>query len=155
MPLNTANSPWFRKTITVFAIGGGFAGIVSTLKIAFGSTTWPISGWLIFASAVILYAYGIFVGLKVNDGKIADKHVVIYFCLQLPLISSPLLLYRFTSGFQAAVGIVGKRFMWTVGVGSEWKFALLEPYPLGIAINLFPLAILFLLSVERSYGRRA
>ena len=103
---------------------------------------------------MILYAYGIFVGLKVNDGKIADKHVVIYFCLQLPLISSPLLLYRFTSGFHAAVGVVGKRFMWTVGVGSEWKFALLEPYPLGIAINLFPLAILFVLYVERSYRRR-
>jgi hypothetical protein len=71
--------------------------------------------------------------------------LLFYFALQVPFISSPLFVYRFCSGLQATVAVVGIGLGWDCRFGSEFQLVILSPAPLGGGINLVALIVVFIL----------
>jgi hypothetical protein len=76
---------------------------------------------------------------------------VVAFALQVPWISSPLVTYRFTAGFQLSAGIIGGGLTASFRLGSDFHFFLLQPHPVGLGINVAALAVLvfLLLAIRR------
>ena len=92
---------------------------------------------------IALYGYGIFVGLKLSEGPTPLRHLRAYFILKIPLISSPLVTYRFCSGLQATVAIIPPTFGFDFRLGSEWHSAISSSDRWGIGVNLVALASSF------------
>jgi hypothetical protein len=69
----------------------------------------------------------------------------VYFALQIPFISSPLIAYRFSTGFQTTIAIVQSRFAVDWRLGSEGQFALFSSAPWGVGLNIVALVIVLLL----------
>ena len=134
---------WFRRLLLILTIGGGAVGIVLTMSL-FGQMT-KVFGFIILLAFIALYGYGVFVGLKLSEGPVSLKHLRVYFGLQIPFFSSPIIGYRFCSGFQFTAAVMQPGFRWDLRLGSEWQFILGSPAPWGIGINFFALAILLLL----------
>ncbi|MCX6952924.1 MAG: hypothetical protein NTV51_12280 [Verrucomicrobia bacterium] len=67
------------------------------------------------------------------------------YCLQVPWISSPLIGYRFTSGFNVPGAIVGGKLNGGFRIGSDWQFNFLQAIPWGVGLNLFALVMAWIL----------
>jgi hypothetical protein len=134
---------WFRRLLLILTIGGGFVGIVST--ITFFPEANKVIAYIMLGAFIVLYGYGIFVGLKLSESPAPLGHLRVYFALQIPLISSPVVAYRFCSGLQATIAIIPPTLGWDSRLGSEWHFAISSSDRWGIGVNLVALAIMFLL----------
>jgi hypothetical protein len=133
----------FRRLLLIFTIGGGFMGVAVTTQ--FFSQANKLIAYIVLLFFVGLYAYGIFVGLKLSEGSIPIRHLRFYFGLQIPFISSPVIAYRFCSGLEVTVAILQLRLGCEYRLGSGGQFAILSSAPWGIGVNLVALAIVFLL----------
>lgn len=98
-----------RKYIIYFLIilqvGGGFMGIWSVLT----TTQWyrhlPIHLWIFVFLPVSMFFLGIIAGLAfLEKPKLGIALSSIYQMLQIPIVSSPLLSYRFLSGLILGIG---------------------------------------------------
>jgi hypothetical protein len=134
---------WFRRLLLILTIGGGFVGLV--LTISFFPQANKVIAYIMLLAFVGLYGYGIFVGLKLSEGSATLGHLRLYFGIQIPFISSPVIAYQFCSGLQVTVAIGQPGFSWGCRLGSEWKLAILSSAPWGIGINFVALAIVLLL----------
>ena len=95
---------WFRRLLLILTIGGGFAGVLLTIhSLPQGN---KVIGYISLLAFIGLYSYGIFVGFKLSEGPVPLEHLRVYFGLQIPFISSPLIAYRFCSGLSATVAII-------------------------------------------------
>src|SRR5437870_5311097 len=135
---------WFRRLLLILTIGGGFVGVAVTIQFFLHANT--VIAYIVAVAFLGLYGYGIFVGFKLSEGSAPLRHLRLYFALQVPLISSPLITYRFCSGLQATVAIIQQSFRWDWRLGSEWQFVIHSSAPWGVGINLVALAIVFLLN---------
>jgi hypothetical protein len=134
---------WFRRLLLILTIGGGFVGLVLTTQ--FFSQANKVIAYIMLLAFVALYGYGILVGLKLSEGPTPLRHLRAYFILQIPLISSPLVAYRFCSGLQATVAMIPPSVGFDFRFGSEWHFAISSSDPWGVGVNLVALAIVVLL----------
>jgi hypothetical protein len=134
---------WFRRLLLILTIGGGFLGLALTIELFHQANKAVL--YIMLLGFVCLYGYGIFAGLKLSDGAAPLGHLRLYFALQIPFISSPVIAYHFCSGLQATIAIVQPGLTWGFRLGSEWQFALLSSAPWGIGINFIALAIVCLL----------
>jgi hypothetical protein len=134
---------WFRRLLLVLTIGGGFVGLILTMP--FFSSADKVVAYLMLLAFIGLYGYGIFAGFKLSEDSASLKHLRLYFSLQIPFISSPLIAYRFCSGFQATVAIIEPGLKWDFRLGSEWQFAILTSHPWGCGVNFVALIVVFLL----------
>jgi hypothetical protein len=134
---------WFRRLLLILTIGGGFVGIALTIQ--FFTQADKVIAYVMLVAFISLYAYGIFTGIKLSEGLPPLKHLRLYFGLQIPFISSPVIGYRFGSGLQMTVAIIQSEMRWDCRLGAEGQFALLPSAPWGIGINFVALAIVFLL----------
>jgi hypothetical protein len=141
---------WFRRLLVVLTIGGGFVGVALTSQ--FFHQTNKVIAYIMLLAFVTLYGYGIFIGLKVSEGRASLRHLRFYFGLQIPFISSPLIVYQFCSGLHGTVAIIQSRLTWGCRLGSESQFAILSSAPWGIGINFVALAIVFLLYSRLAVG---
>jgi hypothetical protein len=129
----------------VLTIGGAFLGWIATLDSFFTIRDTPLIGYGIMIIFVALYGYGIFAGIRFTETTKPDIHLFLYYLLQIPFISSPFVVFRFGSGLQTTVAIIGFRLAWILHLGSDWQFALLSPNQWGLGLNLFPLCIILVL----------
>lgn len=128
-----------------YASRGGFAGIANI----FGSllnreNTEPIVV-LISIAFMALYAFVTIAGVLFALDERRTKPLRLALCLQIPLISSPLIAYRFSAGFSLIVALIGTELGVNFWLGSIWQFNLFGELPWGIGINLFALLMLFLI----------
>lgn len=134
---------WLRRLLLILTIGGGFVGIALTIQ--FFTQADKVIAYVMLVAFSGLYGYGIFVGIKLSEGPPLLKHLRLYFGLQIPFISSPVIAYRFCSGLQATVAMVQSSLKWDFRLGVEGQFAILSSAPWGIGVNFVALAIVFLL----------
>ncbi len=135
---------WFRRLLLILTIGGGFVGVARTIQ--FFSHVDKVIAYVVLLAFVCLYGYGIFLGVKLSEGPAPPRHLRVYFGLQIPFISSPIVAYRFATGFQTTIAITQSGLGWDVRfLGSEGQFAILSQEPWGVGINVIALAIVFLL----------
>ena len=141
-----------RKLHLVLTIGGGFLGAAMTLQTFFASKGLSPVVYAILMAFIALYAYCIFVGLRLVDRPQETKHLLVFYSLQVPWLSSPLIAYRFVSGFNFHVGFLDFNPTFLLRIGSDWKFSFFQSAPWGLAINLF--AVLMVIVVLSSRLRR-
>jgi hypothetical protein len=156
---------WFRWTLIVLTVGGGFAGVITIAEDFYDmkspSALKLIPMW-VFG---VMYAFTIYSGLLIADDPKRTGPLMIVLLFQLFCFWSPLLSYRFTPGLDFLVTFGNTELLRrNDGRPPDRGFSLgLEPhvgsfYGLwqdrngrwGFAINLVALAGLALV---RKYGR--
>lgn len=137
-----------RKIYLILTIGGGFTGFALTFQAFFTAEQVNLVYYVIVATFVALYGYGMFAGLRLADRPEDKKHLVIFYWLQVPWISSPVISYRFTSGFNLSGAILDFKLTGFFRLGSDWQFSLLQAAPWGIGVNFFALVIAILLTKQ-------
>lgn len=133
---------WQRRTLGILDIGGGSLGIaISVMQVA--QTGWSFSQ-LILALAIAMYAWGVACGVALFEDSPRAEHANFWFWLvQVPILTSPLASYLFTSGAFALVKIN----FWPPGyaanamIGSQFNFSFNSSAPWGIGVNLLALGI--------------
>lgn len=145
---------WLRRTIAVLSLGGGAIGLVA----AFSGLlqTLNVLTWLILAVFAIFYAFGIFAGVLLLERREGAFFAAkIYWGLQIPALSAAGLSYMLSSGFHLTVWYdwsrvkLGANFLF----GSYCRLAFgQDPQSTGIGINLFAVAVFFVLVF---YARRS
>lgn len=153
--------PWLRLTIITITVGGGFAGLLSTIS-ALSSWTGTLD-FLLKILGFALFAYVFVCGLMfANDANRTDP-LFLAFAIQIPWVSTPLIVYQFAPGIHTALGLTSSNeagklsfgLGWNFLLGSEWRLGLMHDRPWNLSVNLVALAICWLLSKQRegSKGR--
>lgn len=133
---------WQRLALVTVTVGGGFGGMVVTTQ-AFVSDR---SQWLGCCVGFALYTFITVSGLILAYDPRRIGALFVALTLQVPWLSSPLVVYQCVSGFAFSVAIIGGSFKWTVDwVGSQFDFDLLGQAPWGAGVNLFAIVMLALL----------
>ena len=136
---------WFRRSLLILTIAGGFVGVGSTTQALFFQGD-KVAVYVVLLAFVGLYGYGIFLGVKLSEGPAPLRHLRVYFGLQIPFISSPIIAYRFSTGLQTTIAVTQSGLRWDGRFfGSEGQFAIISPEPWAFGINVVALAIVFLL----------
>ena len=143
---------WFRRFLIVLTVGGGFMGL--PLIAGSWSRAWSTGWFSVFTVFIFLalYGYGVYLGLRLADGREPIRQLVFYFAMQMPIIQSSFIVYRFSTGLQAAVGFVGFRPTWDFNFGDLAQLLVRSGAPLGIGVNLVAAIIVFVLCSPALYA---
>jgi len=136
--------PGLRLTIVTLTVGGGFTGIAVTLQGFLRGSHSVDDSSLLFLAFACLYAYVVVSGLLLVSDAGRMVPAIIALALQVPWVSSPLFAFRFSAGFHATVGILGRSPQFGFNLGSDWICSLAQNAPSGGGVNLFALAMLVL-----------
>jgi hypothetical protein len=152
---------WLRWTLVLTSVGGGFIGVVLDLVVM---KSW-FKGqrqveWPYVVLFLVLNIYVTASGLLFVQNPNRTRPLLAALAIQVPRISSPLLVYAFSTALQLSIGLApattetggpGVRFMYDDYIGTTWTFDLFHEHPLMFGINLWALAMLVLLwrSVRR------
>jgi hypothetical protein len=139
---------WSRWVLLVLTIGGGFMGLALTVQALFRQVTGDFFFYLIGTVAIAFYIFVIVSGLLFaeNPKRLAPLRVA--FLLQIPWVSSPVLVYGLSAGFRvtAGFGLSDARFSAGFRFGSDFDLFILGRHPWFVGINIFAVLILVLLS---------
>jgi hypothetical protein len=130
---------WMRRLHLVLTVGGGFAGIIITLQAFFASKEANPMFYALLFAFVCLYGFGVFAGLRFAETPQEKKWLAIFYWLQVPWISSPLVAYRFASGFHISGAVIGSQLSGFFRIGSDWQFSFFQSAPWGVGLNVFAL----------------
>ena len=140
---------WFRRFLIVLTIGGGFIGLVLGVPaLLYAGRTDP---QCLIEAAVFgpLYAYAIFLGLQLGDGRKPLWGLMLYFGLQIPWIDCSSFSYRFYSGAVWAMVYSENGQNWVAAIGWLQQLRLLPNTPISIGLNAIAFLILFALLVAK------
>jgi len=144
---------WLRRFFVAITVGGGFLGICSTLStLVKGKQANPWT-YVILVVVILLYAYAMFVGIRLSERRRPDLHFLICYFLQVPIFSSAAFGFYLFVGLSFAVGYA-RKFFWLPGLGSEWQLSFNQMRPLLGGINLFAIAALAYGFCYRRRGKR-
>ena len=142
---------WLRRLVGVLTLGGGFLGIVIGLTTLIGDANFASKtiGFLFSA----LYAWGVWCGIGVLENS-ADSltPVRVYWLLQIPYFTSPVLGFHFFGGawILTAIQTADPKFLWALQFGNHFAGTVMQPAPFGIGVNLFAIAVFGLLTLAAS-----
>jgi hypothetical protein len=145
---------WLRLTLVVMTVGGGFTGAAMTLQFLFPSHPQPVSTTIIVSVFLLINLFILTAGLIfVQNSRITDP-LVAALALQIPVLSSPLILYEFGVGLYLSVGISGTHLFYLLRFGMQWQFWIMHQSPWGFGVNLVPafLVVAIKLSQPRESG---
>ena len=145
--------PWIRLTLIVMTVGGGFSGFAGTSEALFDSSGTSTINQLLKLVFLGLYSFVVASGLLFVQRPTRTGPLLTALAIQIPSVSSPLVVYRFAAGLAAFLdfGGLGKEnssglhLDWEMRLGSFWSFSLQQDKPLRVGVNLAALAILVLL----------
>ena len=136
--------PWLRLTLITVTVGGGFSGVAIALQSLLAAQNQPPVNYVLMLGFIALYAFVTTSGLVlVQDPKRIDL-LIVALSLQVPWVSSPLIAYKFTAGFQVCVTFIGGHFYGGFRLGSDFQINFFQHLPWGVGINLFAVALLVL-----------
>lgn len=138
-------TPWLRLIVVAVTVGGGFTGVSIALKGLLAAHGQPPAYYVLIVGFLVLYAFVTVSGLVfVHDPK-RIRLLIVAFALQVPWISSPLVAYKFSAGFQVGAAFIGGHFNVGAFWGSDFQINFFQRLPWGVGANVFPLALLILL----------
>lgn len=145
--------PWLKFTLVGVTILGGLHGIVISLQALFTSSSLGFGELVLFGSFLIAYIYATWAGVMFWRQPKQTRLLMIALAMQIPRISIPGLVYKFTVGFYIAVALVAQHLgdkysagaNWNFSLGSSCELRLFQNAPIEVGINIAPLAGLLLL----------
>jgi hypothetical protein len=141
---------WIRLTLITVTVGGGFAGIAVTFQSLFDSSGASALNLTLKVGFVGLYVFVVGAGLLFVHDPTRTSPLLASLAIQIPQISSLVIVYKFTAGLEASFSVAGlengnTNLNWSLLFGSSWSFAILQQNPLRVGVNLAALASLILL----------
>jgi hypothetical protein len=140
-PIRTMNV-WQRRLAGVLALGGGYLGLWVALEQFF--VAGDLLSKILCLPFLALYTWGTWCGLQIIEG--ADDSIRInsfFWALQVPLISSPVISYKFASGALLYVSVqpVDLTCSFDVRFGSQFALSLFQQQPWTVGVNVFALCV--------------
>lgn len=141
---------WLRFVVILMTVGGGFSGFVANLQFLFESSHLEPGTFFLSFVALGLYGFVILSGLIfVQDSKRLSP-LVAAFVLQIPSISAPAIVYRFTAGLDAIVAVAVKgplafNLGFDLRLGARWQLSLSQQGPWSVGVNVVALFLVILL----------
>lgn len=136
--------------LLIASIGGGFTGFCIVLGEIVKATSFSMGHFIIYGSALFLFAFFVYAGLAFAANKANIKPLKIAFLLQIPWVSSPILVYKLASGFSLSGILHFGGFQFVYNLGSDFNFGILNGQPWGIGFNLAAVILFFLASKFQS-----
>jgi len=136
---------WLRLTLITLTVGGGFTGFSVTLQQLFNPQSQQPGYFVLLIVFLALYGFITASGLVFVQNPRRTGPLVVALAMQIPWVSSPLVAYRFTSGFHITIGLIGGSFGGGLHLGSDWQCSVFQQLPWGIGVNLFAVLVVFLL----------
>ena len=142
---------WIKRLLAVLQIGGGFAGlaVIAQLVMKAEMTAISVMGNVIFG---VIFFFGIVAGLVlIEDERVGIVLSQIFQATQIPLLSSPIIVYRLICGFGVAVFCQGAEVGGNYWFGCHYAFFLFGDAPWGIGVNIVALVLfIYLLRIRKS-----
>ena len=145
--------PWLRLVLVVTTVGGGFVATVAIIGVIQSRP----KGLLAWLPIILFLALDVFVmasGLIFVQDPRKTRPLAVALGLQIPRISSYLLVYVFSTGLQLAFDVAAGatdsggpavRFKFAAHLGATMTFDILHQHPVSLGINLWAVAMLILL----------
>jgi hypothetical protein len=142
--------PWVRLIAITMTVGGGFAGAAASIQSVSTTSTFNLLATVVFTG---LYVFACAAGLLYVHNPQCTGPLVAALALQVPSVSSSLIVYKFTCAVSAFVILGSPEQENAFGVygggeaflGSTWRFGLGHDHPLRIGTNVVALVVLLLL----------
>jgi len=143
---------WFRCTLLAVTVLGGLHGIVLSLRALFSPSS---QGTSVFFSAILIaYIYVTAAGVIFWRQPNKTRPLMCALAIQIPWISLPGLVYKFSAGLYIFVAIIAEHHgdKYSAGLngkfnlGASCEFRLLQNAPMELGVTVAALAALFLLS---------
>ena len=123
--------PWLRLTLVTMTVGGGFAGVAGTLQSLFNSPGASALNLMLILVFLGLYVFVIISGLLFVHDPTRTGLLLAALAIQIPSISSSLVVYKFAAGLEAFINVgglgkdstTGAHLDWNLLLGSSWRFA--------------------------------
>ena len=139
---------WLRLVLITMTTGGGFTGVVLTFQSLFHS-----EHWFVFLVFLFFYVFVTISGLWFVYDPRKTRPLIVALAIQIPWISTPLVVYKFAAGLHAVISVGAPREAGNIGVhlggelllGSSFRFSVSQDTPCTIGINLSALLLLVLL----------
>ena len=147
---------WLRRINVITTVGGGFTGLAVGLATLLSS--WPqlkILAVLLVLGFCVLCIWAVYVGLRVAEGADAHRELTIFYTLQIPYFTTPVLSFHAGLGLMLYIGALSNGRNLQVQLGADWNAGLFNGDSWSFAVNLFPMLLLWLLrrsntSLERT-----
>jgi len=142
---------WLRWVFIVISVGGGFTGIAIISEAMFRQEA-SLATWMIYGIAMILYLFTVVSGLIFADNPRRTLPLMVALIVQIPWVSSPIIVYSFCAGFRIAAGLLDGKIVLNWRLGSYVEIFLFgSSHPWGAGINFFAvLALILLLRYSRT-----
>ena len=102
--------------------------------------------FFIFGLALILFSYFIYAGLAFASNNENNKHLKITFLLQIPWVSSPILVYKIAAGFSLSGLFHAGGFNYLYNIGSDFYFGIFNGQSWGFGLNVAAVGLYYLAS---------
>jgi len=136
------------ETILLIAtIGGGFSGVTLIFMEFIKLNNLPGAYYVVMGVALILNVYVLAAGLTFSNDRTKTKHLKRALLLQVPLISSPFIYYKFGAGVDWTVLFYRNGVNGYYNLGSTFQLATTPHYSWAIGVNIVALT-LFLLTLK-------
>ena len=145
---------WLRLTLVTVTIGGGFTGFALTFEKLWSPQGLGIAAIVIYIVFLLLFAFATASGLLFVHDPHRVRPLLAALALQIPVVSTPLLVYKFcagayliaTVGSPRQSGNFGLYFGWSAGLGTMFRFSWNQKdFPGDIGVNLCALLLFILL----------
>ena len=130
--------------LIIASIGGGFMGVSITLAGLLNAPNITFGYILIFGSALGVFGYFIYAGLVFASNNENSKHLKISFLLQIPWVSSPIIVYKIAAGFSLSGLFYTGGFRFAYNIGSDFSFAIFNGQSWGIGVNFAAVGLYYL-----------
>jgi hypothetical protein len=137
--------PWLRLTLVTVTVGGGFTGVTITLQSLLARQSQSPANYALMIPFLALFIFVTVSGLVLVHNPQRTRLMIVSLALQIPWVSSPIIAYKLTAGFQVCVALIDGRFAGGFRLGSDFQINFFQQLPWGAGVNLFALALLVLL----------
>ena len=149
---------WLRLTLVTVSVGGGVTGVYATASALTQLGNRQPLHIVLLCAFLLLFAFVTAAGLAFVNNPDRTGMLQAALVLQIPLISSPIIVYRFVCALIAAVSLaqlgdssrIGLHFGYELRMQTLFKASIRQDDPWELGVNLFPL---FLLVMFRQAAR--
>jgi hypothetical protein len=136
---------WLRRLFIVLTIGGGFVGLLLGVPTLLHAARTDSHYFIEAAVFGPLYAYAIYLGLRLCDGRTPIWGLVGYFALQIPWIDCPGFSYRFYTGALLGLVLSDDGYRWAAAIGWLQQFRIASAAPVMVGVNIVALLLVLVL----------
>jgi hypothetical protein len=145
---------WVRFVLTAVTVLGGMHGIALPLRALFSPSSQGFVAAVLFGAMLIAYTYVTVAGVIFWRQPNRRRPLIWALAIQIPWISLPGFVYKFSAGLYVSVAFIAKHladtysagFNWSFNLGSSCEFRLFQMAPIELGVNVAALAALFLLN---------